>query len=182
MAFHLETQRLILRRPTDQDAEAFSRYRSDPEVSRYQGWETPYSLDRAQRFIASLRADPPDAPGQWYQVAIERKDGGEMIGDCAFRRLPDDSRQAEIGYTLAAPFQGQGYGTEAVARLIDYLFADLHLYRVRANIDPENRASARLLKKVGMRFEGRWVESLWFKGYWASEDWYAILRREWEEK
>jgi len=46
--------------------------------------------------------------------------------------------------------------------------------------DPENTASGRLLRKVGMRHEGRFVESLWFKGGWASEDWYAILRQEWQ--
>jgi RimJ/RimL family protein N-acetyltransferase len=148
-------------------------------VARYQGWEAPYSLEEAQRFIAEMQTTQPATPGEWIQIALELKAGGEMIGDCAFHLLAEDSRQAEIGFTLARSFQGQGYGSEAVTRLVDYLFTDLNLNRVRANIDPLNRASARLLEKVGLRHEGRWVESLWFKGAWASEDWYAILRREW---
>jgi RimJ/RimL family protein N-acetyltransferase len=175
----LETRRLILRPFAYSDAEPFSGYRSDPVVAQFQGWEAPYSLEEAQRFIAEMQTTQPAAPGAWIQIALELKDSGEMIGDCAFHLLVEDSRQAEIGFTLSRPFQGQGYGSEAVTRLIEYLFTDLGLQRIRANIDPLNRASARLLEKVGMRFEGRWVESLWFKGTWASEDWYAILRREW---
>jgi len=117
-------------------------------------------------------------PGKWYQVALELKTTREMIGDCAFKRLSEDHSQAEIAFTLARPFQGQGYAMEAVRRLMGYLFNDLKLYRIRANCDPDNKASSQLLQRVGMRYEGCFVESLWFKGYWASEDWYAILSRE----
>jgi aminoglycoside 6'-N-acetyltransferase len=179
--FRLETKRLVLRRFAEADAEPFSRYRSDPAVAQYQGWEAPYSLERAREYIDYLtRMDSiPPPPGQWVQIAVSLKMSDTLIGDCGFKRLVEDARQAEIGFTLARPFQGQGYGSEAVTCLIEYLFAELELHRIRANIDPLNRASARLLEKVGMRCEGRWLESLWFKGAWASEDWYAVLRREW---
>lgn len=178
-AFRLETTRLVLRPFRLSDAEPFSRYRSDPAVALYQGWEAPYSLEQARAFAAEMAAARAGVRGAWYQAAVELKAGGEMIGDCAFTLLAEDERQAEIGFTLAPAYQGQGYAVEAVARLLDYLFADLALHRVRANIDPRNRSSARLLEKLGMRFEGRWVDSLWFKGGWVSEDWYAILRAEW---
>jgi RimJ/RimL family protein N-acetyltransferase len=177
--FRLESPRLILRPFMERDCEPFSRYRSDPEAARYQGWETPYSLEQARDFLEEMNAAAPGTPGQWYAFALERKDGGEMIGDCAWKLLAEDARQAEIGYTLARPWQGQGYASEAVTCLIDFLFDQFGLQRVRANIDPRNLPSARLLERVGMRFEGRFVDSLWFKGGWVSEDWYAILRREW---
>ena len=126
---------------------------------------------------------PGRAAGEWYQLALALKTTGEMIGDRAFQRLADDPAQAEIGFTLSRSHQGRaGVGAEAVTRLIDALFGDLGLHRVRANCDPENAASARLLQRVGMRDEGRFLESLWFKGGYVGEDWYALLRREWEDR
>jgi RimJ/RimL family protein N-acetyltransferase len=180
--FHLETERLILRPLQERDAEAFSTYRSDPEVARYQGWEAPYSLEQAAQFIQKMQSVTLGSPGHWFQIALDRKNDGAMIGDCAFIRLIEDPRQAEIAVTLARPFQGHGYAAEALTCLICYLFANFKLHRVRANIDPANIASARLLKRIGMRYEGRFVESAWLKGVWVSEDWYAILHREWLER
>jgi len=180
--YPLETARLVLRPFEDRDIEPFHLYRSDPDVARYQGWEAPFPLEQAVRFVDEMKARRPGKPGEWYQLALALKTTGEMIGDCVFQRLAEDPAQAEIGFTLSRSHQGRGYGAEAVARLIDFLFGDLGLHRVRANCDPENPASARLLQRVGMRHEGRFVESLWFKGSYVGEDWYALLRREWEDR
>jgi RimJ/RimL family protein N-acetyltransferase len=195
----IETARIVLRRMIAEDALAFSQYRSDPEVARYQSWDAPYPLRRAQRFIAAMRGIKPGTPGEWMQLAITLRGGaedggagnggadnggaldGSIIGDVAFCVLPDHPRQAEIGFTLAAAHQGKGYGSEAVRGLLSYLFEAFYLHRVRANCDPRNTASGRLLERVGMRHEGRFVDSLWLKGGWVSEDWYAILHREWIE-
>jgi aminoglycoside 6'-N-acetyltransferase len=177
----LETPRLILRPFQDSDLEAFVAYRSDPEVARYQGWEAPYSLEEGVRFIQKMKSAQPATPGEWYKMAIERKADGQMIGDCAFQLLASDARQAEIGLTLARPYQGCGYGTEAVQRLLDYLFGELGLHRVRANTDVENIASVRALEHIGLRREGHFIENLWFKSRWSSEYWYAMLEREWAE-
>ncbi len=177
--FRLETDRLTLRPFQDKDIETFSLYRSDPEVARYQGWIAPFRIEQAAKFIKDMQSKTPGQPGQWYQIALELKASGQMIGDCAFQRLLEDPRQAEIAFTLARSFQGHGYGTEAVTRLIGYLFETLKLHRIRANTDPANFASGRLLQRLGMRHEGRFLESLWLKGSWVSEDWYAILDREW---
>ena len=179
MTLHLETPRLILRPFAEEDVQAFSAYRSDPEVARYQGWEAPYSLEQAARFVGEMQAATPGTPGEWYQLAMEIKATGEMIGDCAFQVMRWDARQAEVGITLARPYQGQGYAAEAMRCLLDYLFGELHLHRIRANTDPQNTGSAQLLQRLGFRHEGRWIESLWFKGAWADEDWYALLSREW---
>lgn len=182
MPFRMETPRLILRPFEERDIRAFANYRSDPEVARYQGWEAPYSLDKAQQLVSEMMARMPGEPGEWYQIAIERKTGVDLIGDVVFQRLHEDPHQAEIGFTLARSFHGQGFALEAVSALLDYLFGELGLHRVRANCDPLNEGSIRLLQKVGMRHEGRFIESLWFKGGWADEEWYALLEREWQER
>jgi RimJ/RimL family protein N-acetyltransferase len=182
MSFRLETTRLTLRSFQQGDLTSFVAYRSDPEVARYQSWETPYSDKRAAEFFSELERTQPGTPGEWYQIAIEEKASGTTIGDCAFCVLTEDELQAGIGFTLATAYQGRGYATEAAARLLGYLFGDLSLHRVRANCDAENEPSWRLLERIGMRREAHLVEAAWFKGRWSTEYHYAILRREWESR
>jgi RimJ/RimL family protein N-acetyltransferase len=175
----LDTKRLQLRPFRDADLEPFAAYRSDPQVARYQGWDAPYSVEQAAAFIDEMKRKQPAVRGEWYQLAIELKAGAELIGDCAFHLLAEDARQAEFGITLARRQQSHGYATEAATRLLDYLFRDLELHRVRAICDVDNPASARLLERLHMRREGHFLENVWFKGRWGSEYVYALLRREW---
>ncbi len=175
----LETQRLKLRPFQKSDLDSFVAYRSDPEVARYQSWDAPYPVEKAAAFIEDMAQSTPDTHGNWYQFAVELKETGAMIGDCTFHTLLEDNRQAEIGFSFARRYQGVGYATEAVQRLLDYLFADLALHRVQAICDVENTASARLLERVGMRREAHFVDNSWFKGAWSSEYVYALLQYEW---
>jgi aminoglycoside 6'-N-acetyltransferase len=179
MSLLLETHRLILRSFQEADLEPFIAYRSDPVVAQYQSWDAPYSAVQAAEFLAEMQQAQPGQPDEWYQIAIELKTTGAMIGDCAFCVLAEDNHQAEIGFTLARAYQGYGYGVEAVSRLLDYLFGELKLHRVRAICVAENTASARLLERVGMRQEEQILDSVWFKGRWVSEYWYRLLRQEW---
>lgn len=177
--FQLETSRLFLRPFRDDDLQDFCSYRSDPQVAEYQGWEWPYDAEKAQRFLEEMQRTTPGTPGQWYQLALERKRDAALLGDAAFRLDAGDPRQVTIGITLARPYQSQGYAREAAHRLLSYLFDDLKVHRVRADTDVENLASVRLLERLGFRREAHFVESLWFKGRWASEYWYALLEQEW---
>ncbi|MBT4289194.1 MAG: GNAT family N-acetyltransferase [Deltaproteobacteria bacterium] len=175
----LETNRLIMRSFQDKDIQAFADYRSEIEVAKYQSWNTPYSLEKAIRFINEMKAVQPGTPGKWYQVAIELKKNGSLVGDCAFQIFAEEPRQAEIGVTLSGKYQGKGYATEAVTRLLNYLFTGFKLHRIRAICDVENIASSKLLESIGMRWEGHLVENIWFKGKWGSEYMYGLLKQEW---
>jgi len=175
----METKRLRLRPFETKDVPIFAAYRSDPEVARYQGWDAPYPLEKAVQFVEDMVHAQPGVPGQWCQIAIELKESGQMIGDCAFCVLEEDGQQAKIGFTLAREFQGRGFATEAVSCLLGYLFGTLKLHRVSAICDAENLSSARVLEKVGMRREAAYIENIWFKGHWGSEFEYAILSQEW---
>ncbi|HEY3345669.1 MAG TPA: GNAT family protein [Anaerolineaceae bacterium] len=180
MAELMRTERLILRPFEERDIAVFADYRSDPDVARYQGWNLPFSLDHAVEFFDEMKTHTLGEPGSWYQMALELKSSGVMIGDAAVKVLGEDQCQAEIGLTFARPYQGQGYGSEVTARLLEYLFEKLGLHRVRAGIDPQNIASARVLARNGLRHEARLIESLWLRGAWVDEDWYAILAQEWK--
>ena len=181
MSLRLETERLILRGFKEKDIQPFSSYRSDENVARFQGWRAPFSLEKAAQFVHDMRTRTPGQAGQWYQVALELKTDGQMIGDYAFR-IDDENQQVEIGVTLAPAYQGQGYAQEAGHCLLDYLFNQLNLHRVFANVDPRNTASKCLMEKLGLRFEGHFIQSMWLKNEWVDEDWYALLQHEWQEQ
>jgi RimJ/RimL family protein N-acetyltransferase len=173
----LESERLILRCFADSDLEPFLAYRNDPEVARYQAWES-CTESGAIAMIEELELLQPGTPGEWFQFAIELKETNALVGDCAMK-VEQDDRQAEIGFTLSRDHQGKGYASEAVLRLLDYAFGDLGLHRVVAITDTENESSWALLERLGMRREGHFVQNAWFKGRWTSEYLYAVLDEEW---
>jgi RimJ/RimL family protein N-acetyltransferase len=69
--------------------------------------------------------------------------------------------------------------TEAIERLLDYIFDDLRKHRVFAITDVQNARAIALLERVGLRREGTFIDSVWFKRHWASEHLYALLHHEW---
>jgi RimJ/RimL family protein N-acetyltransferase len=174
----IESERLILRRFKDSDLAPFMAYRNDPEVARYQSWD---SLDEreARTFIREAGAARVGVPGEWFGFAIESKQTGDLIGDCALRADEHEPYRAEIGFTLAREHQGKGFASEAVSRLLDYAFDALGLHRVVAIADCRNAPSVALLERVGMRREGHFLENVWFKGGWADDYLYAVLKDEW---
>lgn len=177
----LQTERLVVRRFTDSDLPTFMAYRNDPEVARYQSWDS-ISERRAQAFIREMQGLEPGIPGEWFQFAIELKETGELIGDCALNVNREDPPQAEIGYTLARAHQGKGLGQEAVSAVLDYAFEAFGVHRAIARLDAENNASAKLLERLGFRREGHFIRNMWFKGRWADEYLYAVLRDEWLQR
>lgn len=173
----IESERLVLRRFADTDLEAFLAYRNDPEVARYQSWDSCTECE-ARTMIDEMKSLQPGTPGEWVQIAIASKEAGVLVGDCALK-VEEGGQQAEVGFTLSREYQGKGYASEAVSRLLDYAFGDLGLHRVVAVTDQENEPSFALLERIGMRREGQFVQNAWFKGRWSSEYLYAVLRDEW---
>ena len=172
----IETARLRLRPFRAEDLPAFVAYRSTPEVARYQSWETTFSMADAEAFLAAQRAVAFGQPGEWVQLAAVDRAGGELCGDCAVRV---DGATAELGVTFAPAFQGRGLAGEALAAVVDRLFAEHGIHRVFAETDDRNTGVHRLFERLGFRLEARLVEADWFKGEWTTLRIYALLRREW---
>jgi aminoglycoside 6'-N-acetyltransferase len=172
----IRTERLILRRFHPEDATTLAAYRSDEDVARYQAWEAPVTLEQARRLIEDMAAGDPDEPG-WFQYAVERTADGAHIGDVGVNLHPN-RMQAEIGFTVAAAYQGQGYASEAVRAVLDRLFTVQGVQRVSAECDARNAASARLLERVGFRREGLRPQFTWIKGEWTDDLLYGLLARD----
>lgn len=168
----LTTPRLSLRPLTPADLPAVLAYRNDPQVARYQGWALPATLEAA----AALVADAPLGTPGWVQRGVWA--GARLAGDVA---LNTDCwrQQAELGVTLAAWAQGQGYAAEALRAVMAHAFDDLGLHRLQASADPRNGAVARLLTRLGFRHEGTSLRSCWHRDEWADDARYGLLRSEW---
>jgi RimJ/RimL family protein N-acetyltransferase len=174
----IESEHLRIRRFKDSDLASFMAYRNDPEVARYQSWDSCEERE-ARAFIREMESAPAGVPGEWFQFAIEPKETAVLIGDCALTVDAHETYRAEIGFTLARVHQGKGFASEAVSVLLDYAFDTLGLHRVVAIADCRNAPSVALLERVGMRREGHFLENVWFKGGWADEYLYAVLKDEW---
>lgn len=173
----LTTERLKIRRICEDDAEAVFKYRSDAVTNEYQGW-LPKTINDVYDFVKRVPADI-NIPGTWFQVVIIISETDEVVGDIGIHFLDTDSRQVEIGYTLAKKHHGKGYATEGVKRTVDFLFNELDKHRVTASIDPGNHSSIKLMERLGFRKEAHFKESLFIKGKWVDDVVYAILKKEW---
>jgi RimJ/RimL family protein N-acetyltransferase len=149
-----DTKRLHLRRPTLADAADVFEYASDPEVTRHLAFPTHRSLEASEGFIRSL---PAPGPGnERYAWAITLAGSDRLIGVVEIRIR---ATRADMGYVLARRWWGHGYMTEAVKPVVEWAREQESIHRVWATCDVENRASARVLEKVGMLREGvlrRW--------------------------
>lgn len=177
-----ETNRLHIRPVQAADSHSLFTYRSKPETNRFQGL-VPQSVDDLADFIAKT-VDKINLPGTWFQLVLIEKASGSLIGDIGIHFLETDAenRQVEIGYTLHQNYRGQGYASEALSRIIDFLVNDLDKHRIIASIDPANTDSIRLMERLGFRKEAHFVKSLFFHGQWVDDLIYATLASEWKSR
>jgi RimJ/RimL family protein N-acetyltransferase len=178
--FRLETDRLLLRPFAPSDADAMFAIYSRDEVVRYL-YEGPHDEDEVRKRLAlKVVQREIEGPGDVLRLAVLLKANARVIGDVMLHWMPDEHRQAEIGFVLHPDHQRKGYTTEAARVLLRVAFEVLELHRVFGRIEARNEASARVLEKLGMRREANFVENEFVKNEWQSEIVYAILEREWK--
>lgn len=175
----LRSERLVLRRLSDDDVDALVAYRSDPDVARLQSWTPDWSHDDARRLIAGLPADDWPDPGDWLQLGVELAATGELVGDVGIHAVATQPRTTELGVTFARAHQGRGYASEAAGRLLAWLFEERRQHRVITQSDERNPALHRLVEGLGFRREATLVEADWFEGEWTTLVLHALLEREW---
>ena len=174
----IETERLILRNIELKDVDTFLEYRNDPFVAKYQSWEPTLNRKKVRDFIKKLQPHKIGEPGKWNQIVWILKENMVHIGDCALK-VQNDNMQAELGFTLSSNYQGKGYAYEATRALINFAFETLTLHRVYSITDCKNKSAIKLLKSLGMRQEGHFIENIFFKGAWGDEYLFAVLQKEW---
>lgn len=174
----LETGRLHLRKVTMDDAEAIYRYGSSENVARYVTWDAHRTLEDAKGFVRF--AEGRYESGQIAPWGIVLKESGEFVGTIDFVAWNTESEVAEIGYVLAEEHWGKGIITEAAAEVVRFGFEQMKLGRIQARCFTENAGSARVMEKVGMRFEGVLRKSMKVKSRRWDVKMYAILKEDFE--
>ncbi len=141
----LQTARLVLRKPTKDDANAVLFLRSDTIVNQYVKRGQTKSIEEAVQFISKIDQGYLDKANIYWSINL--KDNPEMIGSICLWDFSKDRKQAEIGYDLSPQFYNQGIMTEAIATVINYGFKTLQLEVIEAYTSYKNEASIRILQK-----------------------------------
>jgi RimJ/RimL family protein N-acetyltransferase len=178
----LRTERLLLRPLSERDVEALVAYRSRVDVCHYVPF-TPMSHDDVAERLATqwARTELTDE-GQALTLGIEVVESGRLVGDVVLFWHSRLHGGGELGYVINPDDGGHGYATEAAAEMVRFGFEVIGLHRIVARVDERNAASARLLRRLGMREEARLVENEFFKGEWTNELDFAILAVEWNAR
>jgi RimJ/RimL family protein N-acetyltransferase len=152
----LETERLLLRPPIMDDAQAiFQSYAQSPEVAKYLVWKPHASIHETRQFLSICLSVIQS--GSSHPKVVTLRATGEVIGMVDIRVK---GPLGDLGYVLAAAHWGKGLASEAVSCLVNTAWKIPTLYRIWATCDVDNKASARVMEKAGMQREGilrRWI-------------------------
>ena len=146
----LETDRLLLREYVQEDAEAYFKLNTDPEVVRFVPDKPLLNVEQARQTLI----DHPMVDYRKYgfgRGACLLKSTGEQIGFAGLKYL-EELGEVDVAYRLLPAHWGKGLATEAALASIRYGFADLGLKRIIGLVMPENVASVRVLEKMGLRY------------------------------
>jgi ribosomal-protein-alanine N-acetyltransferase len=164
---HFETDRLILRKFTLADVDAAYEFDQHPEVQKYLG-EGPVSREEVERRIREdLLGDY--AKYGFGRMAVVHKKDQRVIGFSGLKRV-EELGEVDIGWRLHFDYWGQGLATESARPILEYGLKELQLPRIIALAMPKNKASIRIMEKLGMRF----IRNFLFDGVEAV--WYEITR------
>ena len=147
----LETDRLVLRRMSVEDAEFMLGLLNEPSWLRFIGDRGVRTLEDARAYILKGPVDMYDRLGFGLYLT-ELKGEGVPIGICGLVKR-DFLEDVDIGFALLPGFWGQGYAYEAAAAVMEYGKEALGLKRIVAITNPENHSSIRLLEKLGLKFD-----------------------------
>jgi RimJ/RimL family protein N-acetyltransferase len=144
------TERLLIRRPSEADAEQmFARYSHDVEVARYLSWKPHRSIEDTLEYVRLRLGDNTQGLSTNYLILC--RESGQLLGSIGGRnKVP----LVEFGYCLARDSWGRGYATEAARAFVAEALGQPEIWRVQAFCHVENHASARVLEKAGLTFEG----------------------------
>ena len=143
----LETERLILRPWTEDDAEECYKYAKDPLVGPIAGWPEHTSVENSRQIIRDVLSD-----SETYAIVL--KETGLPIGSIGLHdsNLVESDKEKELGYWIGVPYWGQGMIPEAAREILRHAFEDLGLERVWCGYYDGNEKSRRVQEKLGFKF------------------------------
>ena len=172
----IETERLVLRRFSIDDAEAMYRnWASDPEVTKYLTWPTHTGVEVSRAVLKDWIS--AYSQSDYYQWAIILKEHGcDPIGSIAAVQLDDNVSKVHIGYCIGEAWWYQGIATEALKAVMEFFCDVVGANRIESRHDPRNPHSGMVMKKCGMKYEGAMRSSDRNNQGICDTCWYALLK------
>lgn len=173
----LETDRLVLRRFVESDAEAmFNNWASDPEVTKFLTWPTHANIE-VTRYVLSTWIPLYEKNDYYHWKIILKSNGEEPIGTI-HGQVNEDTESIMIGYCLGRKWWHQGIMSEAMAALVKFFFEEVEANRICSYHDPMNPHSGMVMKKCGLKFDGTLRKSDRNNTGICDASWYSLLREE----
>jgi ribosomal-protein-alanine N-acetyltransferase len=171
----LDTERLILREVNWNDLDDIHSLHSHPEVDKYNTIGIPANIKETEQLLAPIINDKQAQSRKRYGWVIVEKSSDIFVGFIGLNLSADRFRMGEIYFKLMPVSWGKGYATEAAKAVVRFGFEQLQLHRIEAGVATENRASIRVLEKLGMTQEGKRRKILPIRGQWKDNYHYALL-------
>ncbi|RIW38782.1 N-acetyltransferase [Bacillus salacetis] len=174
----LETERLILREITVEDAQAIYENFSDDRVTEYYDLETFTDLSQAEALIHKLLSGFTSREQVRWAITIKPED--LLIGTCGFHAIEKEHFKVEAGYELNPDFWGRGIMREALNAIFTYAFEQMGVNRIEAFYDPENDRSKNALEKCGFVYEGTQRKRFFEKGKFVDASLSSLLKEDFQ--
>jgi RimJ/RimL family protein N-acetyltransferase len=179
VALPIQTARLTIRRYVESDYDDLLRLQSNPDVVRFLLYDAKDGTQVRESLRQRMAPPPLDSDGQAATWAVVLTETGQHLGEVTFFMVSTRHRMGEIGFVFHPASHGHGYGAEAAVELLRIGFEELKLHRLIGRCDGRNTASAKLMKRIGMRQEAHFVSNEYLKGEWTDELVFAMLEHEW---
>jgi len=157
--------------------DAIHAYSSDPRVTKFLFFG-PRDEDSTAEYLDGLLASQVELPRTRFELAVEESASARVIGACDLSLI--ERNVVDLGYMLGMADWGKGYATEIALALIDAAFFDLRAARIISTVDVNNKASIRVLEKIGMRWEAVFRKHRRAKNRWWDCHLYVLPREVWE--
>lgn len=142
--------------------EAFLKYRQNPDVCKYQGYD-PFTKQEAVDFIEKQLPLHIGSRGAWTQIGIYSKSTKELIGDCVSNFQQGEPKNVELGISINPEFQRNGLASDTIKTLSTYLSKNFDVHKFIARIDARNKPCIQLFNKLGFEKEGQLKEDFFDK-------------------
>ncbi|PJM78578.1 N-acetyltransferase [Bifidobacterium scaligerum] len=176
----LETQRLIMRPFTLDDADIITALYGDPDIMTFMPCGRLME-EEIRAHVEQVVSDWDELPQVNYEMAVIAKADSRKIGRARIH-MDYENDTAMLGWLLVRPEWGRGYATEITRSLLEYCFDTMHIHRVCALCHPDNIGSWKVMEKCGLRREAHYVKKVKYVGkdgtHWEDELEYAMLREE----
>lgn len=172
----IETERLLLRSLSMDDADTMHSLRNNPQVLEYLNRDPDASIEETRKKMEVIIKNQEENIAIFWAIAYKETPSA-MIGNICYWQIQKQNYRAEVGYMLHPAHWQKGIMKEALKAVLQYGFTEMKLHSIEAGINADNTASASLLKSCGFVKEAFFRENYYYNGIFYNSEIYSILNK-----